>query len=371
MQRFPMAHASGADWRELCADCLDQLGGLPGTANLGFLYVTSPLVADLDELLIELRQATGITHWVGSAALGISCTGQEYYDTAAMVLMVGEFPTDAFRLLPNLYSSLEPLTDTCRSWYRQHRYHTGILHADPRNPSFNSLFTQLIHEVPGVRFVGGFSSAGEGGYCQVADTCAEGSVSGVLFGPGVRLTSGLTQGCSPLGPRHRITGCERNIIRELDERPALAVLYEDIGEILARDPRRIAGFIFAGLSSGEDDDYRVRNLLGLDLRHQLIAIGEPVRTGQRLLFCRRDGNSARNDLVRMVRELRRQLPGAARGGLYYSCVGRGRHLFGEHSQELRLIRAELGDIPLVGFFANGEISNNRLYGYTGVLTLFS
>jgi small ligand-binding sensory domain FIST len=25
----------------------------------------------------------------------------------------------------------------------------------------------------------------------------------------------------------------------------------------------------------------------------------------------------------------------------------------------------------VGFFANGEISRNRLYGYTGVLTLFS
>ena len=28
------------------------------------------------------------------------------------------------------------------------------------------------------------------------------------------------------------------------------------------------------------------------------------------------------------------------------------------------------DVPLVGFYANGEISNNRVYGYTGVLTLF-
>jgi small ligand-binding sensory domain FIST len=26
-------------------------------------------------------------------------------------------------------------------------------------------------------------------------------------------------------------------------------------------------------------------------------------------------------------------------------------------------------VPLAGFFANGEISHNRLYGYTGVLTL--
>jgi len=27
-------------------------------------------------------------------------------------------------------------------------------------------------------------------------------------------------------------------------------------------------------------------------------------------------------------------------------------------------------VPLAGFFGNGEISRNLLYGYTGVLTLF-
>jgi small ligand-binding sensory domain FIST len=35
-----------------------------------------------------------------------------------------------------------------------------------------------------------------------------------------------------------------------------------------------------------------------------------------------------------------------------------------------MIQDVFGDIPLVGFFCNGEISHNRLYGYTGVLTLF-
>jgi small ligand-binding sensory domain FIST len=36
-----------------------------------------------------------------------------------------------------------------------------------------------------------------------------------------------------------------------------------------------------------------------------------------------------------------------------------------------LVQSELGDLPLAGFFANGEISNDRLYGYTGVLAVFS
>ena len=32
---------------------------------------------------------------------------------------------------------------------------------------------------------------------------------------------------------------------------------------------------------------------------------------------------------------------------------------------------DLGDVPLVGFFAGGEIARHHLYGYTGVLTVFT
>ena len=41
-----------------------------------------------------------------------------------------------------------------------------------------------------------------------------------------------------------------------------------------------------------------------------------------------------------------------------------------NSEEARFIHAMLGDFPLVGFFANGEIHKSMLYGFTGVLTLF-
>jgi len=45
-------------------------------------------------------------------------------------------------------------------------------------------------------------------------------------------------------------------------------------------------------------------------------------------------------------------------------------MFGPDSAELRTIEAVLGPVPLAGFFTNGEIFRNRLYTYTGVLTLF-
>jgi small ligand-binding sensory domain FIST len=89
-----------------------------------------------------------------------------------------------------------------------------------------------------------------------------------------------------------------------------------------------------------------------------------------VMFCRRGGAGAREDLKRMLDNIAADSGPAPKAGLYYACVGRGEHMFGEKSAELGIIRDALGDIPLVGFFANGEISHDRLYGYTGVLTLF-
>jgi len=114
----------------------------------------------------------------------------------------------------------------------------------------------------------------------------------------------------------------------------------------------------------------VRNLTGLDPEHGWLAVGERLEPGQRIMFCRRDAAAAESDLRRMLDGLGRRLDGAPRAALYHSCVGRGPNLFDGDSRELRIIRDVLGPVPLVGFFGNGEISHDRVYGYTGVLTLF-
>ena len=171
---------------------------------------------------------------------------------------------------------------------------------------------------------------------------------------------------------HVVTDGERNIIVSLDGRPALDVFKEDIGDVLSRDLRRTAHFIHAAIPVPGSDtgDYTVRNLVGIDPRNKLIAIGAEVEAGMPIIFCKRDAQSARDDLERMLDSIAEDAKGRPRGGLYYSCLGRGEHMFGAPSAELGIIRDRLGEFPLVGFFCNGEISHDRLYGYTGVLTLF-
>ena len=36
-----------------------------------------------------------------------------------------------------------------------------------------------------------------------------------------------------------------------------------------------------------------------------------------------------------------------------------------------MVREALGEAPLIGFFAGGEIARHHLYGYTGVLAVFT
>jgi small ligand-binding sensory domain FIST len=142
-------------------------------------------------------------------------------------------------------------------------------------------------------------------------------------------------------------------------------------------------------------DVLVRHIIGLDPARSGIAIAEMPAVGMKLAFCERNAEAARADLVRVCAEIREELepeelplevasalsgshadaaPHPARriaGAVYVSCSGRGGPHFGAPSAELQIVRRALGDVPLVGFFAGGEIARHHICSYTGVLTVFT
>ncbi|MEA3278212.1 MAG: FIST C-terminal domain-containing protein [Pseudomonadota bacterium] len=372
MKKFPFGHAAGDDWREAADRCLSMIGAVPETANLGFLYVTDSLANEMEQVLDLFRASTQVDHWVGTVGMGICATGVEYYERPAVAAMIGEFPAESFRVFPAIVKDLDELSARHGDWIAEHRPFLGLVHGDASNPHTEALVKQLAARTSSGFLVGGLASSRDSVYLY-ADGITQGGIAGVLFSEQVGVITRLSQGCSPIGPKRVITKAQRNIMVQLDERPALEVLKEDIGEILARDLTRIGGYIFAGLPIAGSDtgDYLVRNLAGIDPENKLVAIGDMVEQGRQVMFCRRDATTAREDLVRMLKAIKKSLSGSPRGGIYVSCLGRGANLFGSNSEELKLIQSELGDFPLVGFYANGEISQDRLYGYTGVLTLFT
>ncbi|MGE5503728.1 MAG: FIST C-terminal domain-containing protein [Actinomycetota bacterium] len=365
---FVLAHAGADHWGRAAKACLEGVAEAAGGSNIGFLYATEEFATDLSSILTFLRETTHIEHWVGGVAPGVCAGRDEYRDEGALAVMVGHLPEGAFRP----FSCLDPGTFLSRNgeWLAQQGAGAvGLVHADPRNPAAPEMVAEVAAAVGWL--AGGFV-AGSGPPAQVADSVTSGGLSGVLLGSAIEVMAGLTQGCTPIGPSHRVTEAWEGVLMALDGRPALEMLKEEAGELIARDLRRAAGYIHVGLTvEGSDtNDYVVRNLLGVDPRQGWLAIGDRLELGQQLMFVRRDANAAQADLRRMLRSLKARLGGRRlRAGFYFSCVARGSHMFGEDGGELALIAAELGDFPLIGCYANGEISRDRLYGYTGVLAL--
>lgn len=370
------AHAAHRDWRVAADTCLERLGCTPGAAasgaNFGFLYATDVLAAHFADIAAHVRAATGIEHWVGSVGLGICASGIEYFDEPALCLLTARFPEQASRVFSAVDDDASAFEGDLGVWCDSNEARFAMLHADPRNAHTEALVKALCARLHGGFVVGGLTSS-RGAHPQLADEVTSGGLSGVVFDARVNVVTRLTQGCSSLGARHTISRCRDNVLVALDGRPALDVFYEDIGERLATDAAGLGSRVFAGLpvKGSDTGDYLVRNLVGIDEANRLLAIAERVQEGERLMFCLRDADAARADMDRMLAELERALDKPPRGGVYYTCLARGPNLFGAGSEELKLIESALGSFPLVGFFGNGEISHDRLYAYTGVLTLFT
>ena len=371
MTPFRMGHATSSGWQGALRAALAMADIPPGEANVGFLYVTDHFADAVSDIQIELEARTGIGTWAGTTGIGICATGIEYFDEPALALLAGFVPEGTLNVLDTGTATPDEASAKLAGAFGTREGRFGIVHADPHNANLGDLIPAVV-EATGAFLAGGLTSS-RGAHPQLAGTVTAGGVSGVLFEPEVTVATGLTQGCSPIGPVHEVTDCQENIIISLDERPALEVLKEDIGEVLARNLQRIGGYIYVAfpVSGVDKPDYLVRNLVALDPSADVFAVGASVEEGDTIMFCRRDGQAAHLDLTRMLKDIAGRVGDATpRGGIYHSCLARGPNLFGPNSEELRTIQDTLGEVPLVGMFCNGEISHQRLYGYTGVLSLF-
>lgn len=362
---FTLATASGEHWGLAAKACLDALGGQP--ANVGFLYVTEAFNQNLSSILTFLRETTRISHWTGAVVPQVIAGDRVLGPEGGMAVMTGTLAPGSFRVFWAL--DAEDISDRIGPWPADDGPGLVLAHGDPRSPGLHTLLGSLA--AAGASAVGGLVSS-SGPPPQLADSVVSGGIAGLVLSRAVPTITGLTQGCSPIGPPHRVTHSAEGVIMGLEGRPALEALKRDAGQLIARDPRRAAGYIHVALpvAGGGPGDYLVRMLLGIDPRQGWLAIGDTVPEGDDLLFVRRDPQTARADMERMLKDVAERVGGRpVRAAFYHSCIARGRHMFGEDEAEAAMIREVLGPVPLLGFFGQGEFAGQRLYAYTGVLTV--
>jgi small ligand-binding sensory domain FIST len=419
MKLFPYGHATHPQWIMAAGLVLAQLRAqmaLPAYARaptLALLYVTDHYAGAAQEILDHLSgELPGVTDWSGTVGIGIASNNVEYFDEPAMAVMLCEIPSDQYRV----FSGVAPLNLGFEA-------HTALVHADGGTQDLAELVQEMASRTATGYLFGGltasrtralqFALAGDGNIRGqgAARGVFSGGLSGVAFGAGVSLVSRVTQGCQPVSKLRRVDAADKNVVTEIDGEPALDVLLRDLDvslgkphEALAAIRATLVGLVRGADASGDNamgrggnfgSDVIVRHIVGLDPGRRGIAVADQVEPGMQLAFCQRNMQAAKADLIRICAEIREELepleltmetasalaasqaesaPHPARriaGALYVSCSGRGGPHFGGPSAELQIVRRALGDVPLVGFFAGGEIARHHLYGYTGVLTVFT
>ena len=186
----------------------------------------------------------------------------------------------------------------------------------------------------------------------------------------------VAQGCRPIGEPMFVTRSERNVIHELDGRRAGAVLQELYERSTADDRGLFRHSLFLGVVMREDrqqygqGDFLIRNVMGIDGKTGALVVGTLARDGMVVQFHLRDADTSAADLDALLTRYR----GEPAGALLFSCLGRGKHLYGAPDHDTDAFRQHAGDVPLGGFFCNGEIGPVQgityLHGYTSAFGLF-
>ncbi len=373
------------------ADCVAsinrQMDGTP--ADLAVIFVSAHHEGRYEDIPGMVREQLGTSNILGCSGGGIIGNGQEVEQQPAVSITAASLPGVTVKgvhiqgdALPDLDAgpnSWEDVMQVARSDDPQF-----VILADPFSFPVQNLILGLDFAFDRSAKIGGLASGarqqGQNALFLNDQVFRNGAVGIALHG-NIVVDTVVAQGCRPIGEPMRITGSERNLLQELDGKRPLDVLRELFQQLNERDRGLMRNSLFLGVVMDEfidqpkHGDFLIRNVMGMDEQSGAVAIGELLKEGQLVQFHLRDAETSAEDLVAVLeRYAGDNRENQAQGALLFSCLGRGQYLYGKPNHDSEVFRDKLGQVPLGGFFCNGEIGpvsgTTFLHGYTSSFGIF-
>ena len=379
--------------RAALSECAASVRAAMGDAapDLAVVFASSEYAADyagLPELAGELLGPQTLV--LGCSGGGIIGGGAEVEQEPAVSLTVACLPEVGIKPIRLEGSGLPSLDAAPDDWHDALGVYPAdephfVLLVDPMSFPAQNLLLGMDYAYPSAAKIGGLASAAQGarqnGLFLGREYHDSGAV-GVALSGNIIVETVVAQGCRPIGEPMRITRSDRNFLVELDDQPPIDVLrriYQRAGQ---RDRDLMQHSLFLGVVMDEfidaprQGDFLIRNVMGMDQRSGVLAIGEMLKEGQLVQFHLRDAETSADDLTAVLERYaieNRENP--AHGALLFSCLGRGKYLYGKSNHDTEVFHAKVGaSVPLGGFFCNGEIGPvggaTFLHGYTSSFGIF-
>ncbi len=373
------------------AECATEIKSALGDQSpaLAVVFVSAHHAARYEELPALVRDLIGECVLVGCSGGGVIGAGREVENRPGFSIAVAVLPeteVTAFHIdnsdlpdgdaPPHTWEDLVGVTATDDPQF--------LLLSDPFSVQGEHLLMGLDYAFPRSAKIGGLASGGQQPGSNALyfgnRTYSSGAVGIALHG-NVAVDTIVAQGCRPIGGRMQITESERNMLIELDGRSTFDVLREMFAGMSERDQRLAQHSLFLGVVMDEFNeapklgDFLIRNIIGMDARRGALAVGEYLKEGQIVQFHLRDAETSSQDLNDMLTQYSSDgVQTSGSGALLFQCLGRGEYLYGRPDHDTDMFRDKVGDIPLAGFFCNGEIGqvsgSTYLHGYTSSFGIF-
>jgi small ligand-binding sensory domain FIST len=368
--------------------CEQTQARLSGAVDLAVLFFSTHHARAADVLVRTVQQRLSPRCLLGCVAESVVGGDHEIEQSPAVSLWVGRWAKpvtmEPFHLVlertadgPSLFGWPDELTGA------DGEKAAVLLLGDPFTFPIDLFLRRVNEDAAGVRVLGGMASGiAAPGQCRLLfqDTVKDQGAIGVLLHGAHGLRSIVSQGCRPIGRPLVVTRSKDNLILELGGKTPLALLQELWPTLTPEEQTLFQQGLHIGRVHNEYQgdfqrgDFLVRNVLALERETGALAITDRVRVGQTVQFHVRDAATADEDLHALLRldlSAHERKPSAA---LLFSCNGRGTRLFSQPHHDAGVVRAEAGDIPLAGFFAQGELGpvggQNFIHGFTASVALF-
>ena len=243
---------------------------------------------------------------------------------------------------------------------------TVILISDGLNTNGSELlkgFQAILGEIP---IIGGL--AGDGGtFTKTLQLFNDAISSNMaiaigLYGDALITSSGALGGWKPYGPPRSVTKSEKNVVYELDGKPALPLYRMYIGEAFARGlPGTGLRFPLAVIEEGKRDVEKIRTLGGFSTADNSLTFFGNVEEGSTVRLCQTNhgrlvegAGAAANLVLDGLNQNKTNQTGLA---LCVSCVGRKGVMAEQVGDEVKLVRQILGpQTTVTGFYSYGELA---------------
>lgn len=388
MMRVGVGHSQRTDLADALEDATTIAMGNAqlAKADLAVAFATENYKSDYGQLFHKIHEISGCDHLVGCSGISVLTSAGEFEGEPAVAVLV--LRSDDVSATPFMVSSVDSSMIGAaireRVASNLHENSLLILLQNVRSISPDELVRQIDESGGKLPIVGGAASGSADGQYTFAwqdEQVVERGVAGTLLTGAFRAEIGAAQGCQPIGRPLKITRAEGEVIYEIEGEPALNGLRRSLESLTSKELRESGRVLLLGIAMDKENpaprrgDFQIRNLIGYDEKGAM-AVSENMSDGQLIQFHLRNSIAANKEIQKIVLDLHdrtREHPPVF--GMYFNCLGRGKALYGRANHDIRIIKQKFPDLPLIGFFGNGEFApvggRNFAHVYAGALLLCS